>query len=691
MQMAQPFPPHGGMAPGHPGIPHGQPMGGMQHPGAGHMGGHPGPGMMQGMHPVVSGPQVTQGPMVTGMPPGVATSAPGGPMPNAHAMAHIGPGQQPMFPQQHMNFGQMPPLQQQQMLQRRQQMALMQQAQQQHQQHGMPMTMPNGQMMNQAQIAQMKANMMPQNLQQMQMAVANPQNFQQQQAHMLARQQAQAAMQAHRANQAAQMQISRSQEPTTQPPQPHPTPAPQNQPQPPSQPTPQPQPQNQAKQPQTQAANVQQQQPLQARTQQGDQSQQTEEPDIHHADLSEDLVAHQTMNQDFSGRMILHLLHFQERLQSMEKPNQIESWEDFVSLFFSPLGFVRQQVFNIKNKADKRFQIPYAALARFFYSHFSCGIKKMIMSTFDCRETALQNGVHHVWSNNASLTYVYASGIRVTTTGSVQVNFDAMNKIEHLAINTSDWSEYIPRNLLQPPESPDQKQDMKMNKNLKRQQTKIEPGLARSIPNAVVGDNGLPGYMVQMLEVCATAYRGLANSTNFVIQIVEVMTNMGPLFEYYHNNNGISPREALAGVVAENSKRQAQMSNQMALAMNGQIHPGQRPPGMNGPNQFQSPGLAHLGPPQVQGSPHLGGPVHTPSPAQNHVGGVAMMHQMSQQGSNLSGSQGPSTNTSPNVSHKRRRASQIKTEDDSGSQEANGANKMKPSPQISKKRQKGTQ
>ena len=70
-----------------------------QHPGA-HMGTHPGPGMMQGMHPGVSGPQVTQGPMVTGMPPGAGTPAPGGPMQNAHAMAHLGVGQQQMFQQQ---------------------------------------------------------------------------------------------------------------------------------------------------------------------------------------------------------------------------------------------------------------------------------------------------------------------------------------------------------------------------------------------------------------------------------------------------------------------------------------------------------------------------------------------------------------------------------------------------------------
>ena len=164
------------------------------------------------------------------------------------------------------------------------------------------------------------------------------------------------------------------------------------------------------------------------------------------------------------------------------------------------------------------------------------------------------------------------------------------------------------------------------------------------------------------------------------------MTAMGPLFEHYHSNPGISPRDALAGVVSENGKRTVQMNNQMAMMANGGMRPG-----MNGPNQFQSPAMAHLGAPQMQGSPHLGGPVHTPSPAQNHVGGVSMVHQMSQGGSNLSGSQGPSTNTSPNVSNKRRRASQIKMEDENSSQDVNGSNKVKPSPKIGGKRQKAAQ
>ncbi|KAJ5613128.1 hypothetical protein N7510_006322 [Penicillium lagena] len=94
MMMAQPFPAHQGM-PQH-GLPPGHPMA-AQHPNAG----HPGPGMVQQMHPGVSapgGPQVSQaGPMMGGMPTGGTA---GGPVPNAHALSHLNPAQAHLFQQQ---------------------------------------------------------------------------------------------------------------------------------------------------------------------------------------------------------------------------------------------------------------------------------------------------------------------------------------------------------------------------------------------------------------------------------------------------------------------------------------------------------------------------------------------------------------------------------------------------------------
>ena len=165
---------------------------------------------------------------------------------------------------------------------------------------------------------------------------------------------------------------------------------------------------------------------------------------------------------------------------------------------------------------------------------------------------------------------------------------------------------------------------------------------------------------------------------------------MQNLMQFSLQNPQLSPPDALEQLVSTYSTLGQNMQPTHPI----QQIPGQRTP-LNGPPQF-SPAAAHLGLPGIQGSPHLGGPTHTPSPAHNSmVGPVAMAHQRSQQGTNTSGSQGPSANASPNVGNKRRRASTVKqeAEDATPAMEVNGNTqpngpKVKASPRVTK-RQKG--
>lgn len=169
---------------------------------------------------------------------------------------------------------------------------------------------------------------------------------------------------------------------------------------------------------------------------------------------------------------------------------------------------------------------------------------------------------------------------------------------------------------------------------------------------------------------------------------------MQTLFQYSIQHPHLSPNDALRQLVASFNAPQALGFGPGHPG--SQQPPGQRTPNLNGPTQFSSPAVAHLGLPGAQGSPHLGAANHTPSPAQNSMAGpVAMVAQQSQQGTNTSGSQGTSANTSPNVSNKRRRSA-IKTEDDNaGMAEVNGAGPgaskaPKASPRVGGKRQKGS-
>lgn len=149
---------------------------------------------------------------------------------------------------------------------------------------------------------------------------------------------------------------------------------------------------------------------------------------------------------------------------------------------------------------------------------------------------------------------------------------------------------------------------------------------------------------------------------------------MGPLMNYSHQNSHLPPHGALDQYVANIPQ------NGMPGAPNmntGMMPPGQRTPLMGQFTIGQSPAAAHLNLPD-------GGMMG--SPAQAHMQAPAMALQQSQQGTSSSG---PSANTSPNVSNKRRRPSTVKAEAEETAQ-ANGVQpKVKPSPRIGGKRQKG--
>jgi hypothetical protein len=134
------------------------------------------------------------------------------------------------------------------------------------------------------------------------------------------------------------------------------------------------------------------------------------------------------------------------------------------------------------------------------------------------------------------------------------------------------------------------------------------------------------------------------------------MGQMNPLFQYAHQNASLDPYAAL---------------DQYVTTVTNPAGP--RTPGMSNFPLGASPAIAHLNLPDA--SPHLGSPAQAP----------AMQLQQSQHGTSSSG---PSANTSPNASNKRRRPSAVKADEENqaGNQAKPG---VKPSPRIGGKRQKG--
>ena len=197
------------------------------------------------------------------------------------------------------------------------------------------------------------------------------------------------------------------------------------------------------------------------------------------------------------------------------------------------------------------------------------------------------------------------------------------------------------------------------------------------------------------------------------------MSILQPLFRFSRTQSQLSATEALAQLVSSYQNQPnipqhgfpasgfnpAFHNQQQSLNPNLQVPPGQRTP-----NHFVSPGSAnHLALPGQATAMASPATIHNMSPAiqslaiqqqamqqQQAPTSVGMGHSASQQGTNTSvgtGSQGTSTNASPNIPNKRRRASAVKGEDDGGGPGVDingvpGSSKVKPSPRLGGKRHK---
>lgn len=420
------------------------------------------------------------------------------------------------------------------------------------------------------------------------------------------------------------------------------------------------------------------------------------------------------------GTTILKLLNLADNLSRFSadrQPNDITHWKTFVGRFFSEDGIFKQTLLDYAPQAQKpkNFEICNPALPRYYYTQFQSGVQNIQLTMDGITEKEFGNNCHYVESNRAKFIYWFKNGTQVVQNGKLSAMFDRDDKINLLIFETADHMQYLPRSTLEGlfhVRSPHQNMSPKMSK--KNPPNQRNPRM----------QNAEPTMLFSELPEAPVSTWGVTNPVLQFLEVGETLSNMQELFAHYHANPGNTPSQAMNSLVANLN---IQQQSQGGMAPGNPMQPGQQqgpqppqqggpgqpqinlPPGAPTPNsapgartpqnmaggnpnvqphppnqQFMSPHIANLQQfpgglnPAVNGSPHLSGQTHTPSPAQAHMQAPGLVAQHSQQGTNSSAA--ASANTSPNVSNKRRRST-VKTEGDDGPDGAPTA-KVKPSPRM---------
>ena len=98
--------------------------------------------------------------------------------------------------------------------------------------------------------------------------------------------------------------------------------------------------------------------------------------------------------------------------QSRGEAHDILYWQSFVDKFYSPSGVLRQGVYNPQSGA-KQFEISTPALARYYLTQFTSGIRHIQMIVEGARERESPNNGHIVESQKTSFIYWFTNNCHV--------------------------------------------------------------------------------------------------------------------------------------------------------------------------------------------------------------------------------------------------------------------------------------
>lgn len=100
-------------------------------------------------------------------------------------------------------------------------------------------------------------------------------------------------------------------------------------------------------------------------------------------------------------------------LQNRDPSPGLPYWQHFVEQFYSPNGVLRQGVWNAQC-GSKKFELSTPTLARYYWTHFTSGVKHMQMIVENAVEKELPTGYQMLDSNKTYFIYWFENGTQVS-------------------------------------------------------------------------------------------------------------------------------------------------------------------------------------------------------------------------------------------------------------------------------------
>ncbi|KAK9371789.1 LIM-domain binding protein-domain-containing protein [Lipomyces chichibuensis] len=193
----------------------------------------------------------------------------------------------------------------------------------------------------------------------------------------------------------------------------------------------------------------QQQQGLQPGQQGQQQTQQGQQQLVAAAGIPANLAAMQTAG--IRGKLtgitaLTRFLTFCETLSSgIEQQRDLDYWRKFVTDFYSDLASMKYTVVNAVDKVAKHYEVPTAALPRYYYTLFQDGVRRVQIFPENPREVVINQDVYAIECGRATVIYWFSNGNHVISHGSLRVYINTSARIESLEFQSHDHNEFVSR------------------------------------------------------------------------------------------------------------------------------------------------------------------------------------------------------------------------------------------------------